>query len=90
MELLDKFRAVQERARRQTMQQYSNKPSGPGNNGNGVGTMSATFTPPRVPTPSGGTGGNAPGAPGGNSKPRSGLTGIGRLAGGRKAAPRGK
>lgn len=87
MELLDKFRTVQERARRQTMQQYSNKPSVPGTNGNGVGAMSATFTPPRVPTPSGGTGGNAPS---GNSKPRGGLTGIGRLAGGRKAAPRGK
>ncbi|KAF8424074.1 vacuolar protein 14 C-terminal Fig4p binding-domain-containing protein [Tirmania nivea] len=87
MELLDKFKAVQERARRQTMQQYSNKPSAPGSNGNNVGTMSATFTPPRIPTPSGGTGGNAPS---GNSKPRGGLTGIGRLAGGRKAASRGK
>ena len=69
------------------MQQYSNKSSVPGNNGSGVGAMSATFTPPRVPTPSSGTGGNAPG---GNSKPRGGLTGIGRLAGGRKAASRGK
>ncbi|RPB25734.1 ARM repeat-containing protein [Terfezia boudieri ATCC MYA-4762] len=87
MELLDKFRAVQERARRQTLQQYSNKPSAPGINSNGVGTTSATFTPPRVPTPSGGTGGNAPS---GSSKPRGGLTGIGRLAGGRKAASRGK
>lgn len=86
MELLDKFRSVQERARRQTLQ-YSNKVPGPNTNGNGIGSISATFTPPRVPTPSGGTAGNAPGA--GGSKGRGGL-GIGRLAGGRKAVGRGK
>ena len=61
--------------------QYSTKDSGPGNGGGGGGTISATYTPPRVPTPSGqNTGGNAPGS-GGAAKTRGG---IGRLATGRK------
>lgn len=82
MELLDKFRAVQERARRQNIQ-YSNK--APGSGSNGVANVS-TYTPPRVPTPSGQTVGNAPVA---NSKTRGGL-GIARLAGARKGIGRGR
>ncbi|KAF8475720.1 vacuolar protein 14 C-terminal Fig4p binding-domain-containing protein [Kalaharituber pfeilii] len=84
MELLDKFKAVQERARKQNMQ-YSNKVPGPGSTSGG-NTTSAAFTPPRVPTPSGQASANTGG--GANAKGRSGV-GIARLASGRKGA-RGK
>lgn len=85
IELLEKFKAVQERARRQQMQ-YNVRTSTTQStmSTSGTGATSAILSPSRALTPAG-SATNAAGANATKPAPgRGGLAGIGRLAQGRR------
>lgn len=92
IELLDKFKAVQERARRAAQAQYNNRVSasqgtltnGATKGGGDGGTANSILSPSRTSTPAGTTPTTASANPGKTAPARGGLGGIGRLAAGRR------